>query len=305
MIKDYTIGSDAEVILNDLSGRPFPACGLLGGTKAKPRQLGNTPYTIQEDNVLLEFNIPVCKSLDEFTHHMRNGLSRALQELPPSLVASSASTAVFDRLVINFPQAHVFGCDPDFNAWTMEENPKPFCENKELRSAAGHIHIGWDKPTNEERIALIKAADIFAGLRSVLYGMDRERRKLYGKAGSFRPKSYGIEHRVLDNEWVIANQSKEVYFWYADAINFTNAGFVSKLTSEDEVNIQKAINEYDVELSNKLLSKFKAELKKLGLMTADEALGSRKKAIRYSDYIYQAMNLTGTTTQTTLTGNNG
>jgi hypothetical protein len=31
---------------------------------------------------------------------------------------------------------------------------------------------------------------------------DKERRKLYGKPGAFRPKPYGCEYRVLSNAWV-------------------------------------------------------------------------------------------------------
>lgn len=39
--------------------------------------------------------------------------------------------------------------------------------------------------------------DIYLGLPSVLIDSDSERRKLYGKAGSFRTTPYGLEYRVL------------------------------------------------------------------------------------------------------------
>lgn len=256
MIKNVSIGSDAEVIVQDLSNRPFPICGMVGGTKDKPRKIPDTPYFIQEDNVLLEFNIPPCTTQAEFKKHMTQALNSALTQLPPSLKLYKASTAIFDRNLIAFGQAYMFGCDPDFNAWTMEENPKPTAANKELRSAAGHIHIGWDNPTNEDRIALIKACDIFAGLRSVIQFTDRTRRELYGKAGSFRPKEYGVEHRVLDNEWVFNSYANAIYDWYHEAINFVNAGLVSQITKEDEELIQKSINTYDYRNCEKLVNKY-------------------------------------------------
>lgn len=283
MIKNMTIGSDAELIIADGTLRPFPVCGIIGGTKDKPRKLGNTPYFIQEDNVLLEFNIPPCSTEKEFTSHMRDGMHRSLQELPPSLQLYPSATAVFEKNLINFSQAHMFGCEPDFNAWIMEENPKPNAENKELRSAAGHVHIGWDEPTNEDRIALIKAADIFAGLRSVWEFADRQRRELYGKAGSFRPKAYGVEHRVLDNQWVWERRSKEIFYWYQDAINFVNAGLVNTITKEDSEKIQKAINTYDVDLAAKLYTYWVGKLNAKGVM----ANGATKKQFNKADYFSQ------------------
>lgn len=206
--------------------------------------------------MLLEFNIPPCVTMKDFQTHMTRALQHALAQLPPSLKLMKSATATFDRNVIAFGQAHMFGCDPDFNAWTMEENPKPTSTNKELRSAAGHVHIGWDNPTNEDRIALIKACDIFAGLRSVSCFQDRERRQLYGKAGSFRPKEYGVEHRVLDNEWVFNGNAPLIYEWYQEAIKFVNAGHVSTITEEDSQLIQKAINNYEHRNCDKLLTKY-------------------------------------------------
>jgi hypothetical protein len=269
MIKNVTVGSDSEVIVADLSGRPFPVCGIIGGTKDKPRKLGSSPYLIQEDNVLLEFNIPVCTSAKEFADHMLLGLRKSLHELPPSLMAYPHSTAEFAPQLLSFPAAQVFGCEPDFNAWTMEENPKPYSDNKQLRSAAGHIHIGWENPTNQDRLDLVKACDIFAGLRSVINFKDKTRRQLYGKAGAFRPKEYGIEHRVLDNEWVLLGVASTIWYWYQDAINFVNAGLMQQVSEEDSTAIQKAINTYDKDSAYLLLKKFVNMLHNKGITDAD------------------------------------
>ena len=40
------------------------------------------------------------------------------------------------------PEALLFGCDPDYNAYTLNINPKPEGEHGLLRSAGAHIHFG-------------------------------------------------------------------------------------------------------------------------------------------------------------------
>ena len=55
----------------------------------------------------------------------------------------------------------------------------------------GHISIGWDNPTQEQQLDMVKAMDATVGLESVLLDNDTERKKLYGKAGCFRFREYG------------------------------------------------------------------------------------------------------------------
>ncbi len=57
---------------------------------------------------------------------------------------------------------------------------------------------------------LVKQLDYFLGIPSLLLDKDEERRHLYGKAGAFRPKPYGVEYRVLSNFWL---KSPELMRW--------------------------------------------------------------------------------------------
>ena len=109
------------------------------------------------------------------------------------------------------------GCDPDYSAYTLNLNPTPDRKVK-FRTAAGHIHIGWGSrfEIDSDYISLCAAVtremDATLGVASLLFDPDTKRRSLYGKAGAFRPKQYGVEYRVLSNCWT--KNSKLVGYIY-------------------------------------------------------------------------------------------
>jgi hypothetical protein len=109
------------------------------------------------------------------------------------------------------PAAFEFGCEPDYNAWTKDKNPRPSATDKNLRSCGGHIHIGFKGLDPHE---VIKAMDLYAGVPSVLMDKGDLRKQLYGKAGAFRTTKYGVEYRTLSNYWVFSPRLCE---WAYDA----------------------------------------------------------------------------------------
>jgi len=259
MIKNPTFGSDAEVFIRTLTDEVFPSCGLVGGTKDKPRSLGEG-YFIQEDNVLVEFNIPPVKTSKAFASAFLTALRKVKNELPPSVrIANFCSVSMNAAYIRHIVQAQVFGCDPDYNAWNMTQNDKPQAEDPLLRTAAAHVHIGWDEPIAEDQINLIKMADIFVSIPSIKESSDRVRRQLYGKAGCFRPKDYGVEHRVLDNYWIFDPvYATAVFNRYEKAIKAVNAKL--QIDEEDVSKIQQAINTYDYNLGWELYKKYNTKL---------------------------------------------
>jgi len=74
----------------------------------------------------------------------------------------------------------------------------------------GHIHIGYSDHNMDLNMRIIQSMDLFLGVPSILLDTDEDRRKMYGKAGEFRHKSYGVEYRVLSNFWL---QSEEHVEW--------------------------------------------------------------------------------------------
>lgn len=179
--------------------------GLIGGTKWNPLPIeGEEGFYIQEDNVALEYNIPPADSALMFTQNVRKGLYFCKQALNKyNFRVSDKASAIFTEDEMNDPRAFIFGCEPDFNAWTLEENPKPNPDNPFLRCCGGHVHI---EAPDLDPIELVKWLDFYLGLSSVMHDRDTERKKMYGKAGAFRPKDYGVEYRVLSNFWIFSDK---------------------------------------------------------------------------------------------------
>jgi hypothetical protein len=95
-----------------------------------------------------------------------------------------------------------------------------------MRTAAGHVHIGWKRSNNkidlrhfEASRLLVKQLDYMLGVPSVLLDKVCARRMMYGSAGAFRPKKYGAEYRVLSNFWL---EDKALMKWVFDS---TQAAF--------------------------------------------------------------------------------
>lgn len=202
-----SIGADPELFV--VRGQEVvPVCGLLGGTKHSP--LPVVDGAIQEDNVLAEFNIDVCQTEEEFLYK----LGSVMQQVNVRLLDSGCTTLIkashsFDEgaLLAAGKQAMTFGCEPDLNVWTRSRQYAQPAGT--LRTAGGHIHVGHDgnKKDGQE---LVKRLDLFLGVPSLLMDDDTMRRRMYGSAGSFRFKSYGLEYRSLSNFWL---RSKEHISW--------------------------------------------------------------------------------------------
>lgn len=248
MSRAFTIGADPELFLLK-NKKPYSAIGLIGGTKDEPKQLGTKKgFSIQEDNVSMEFNIPACHDHEAFIQSIEFVLTTMKKKLK-NFEFSEESALVFPEDQLRHPQAQEFGCEPDFNAWTKEMNPRPKAADATLRSAGGHVHVG----TKEDPIEVIRAMDLFVGVPSVKLDKGILRRQLYGKAGAFRPKPYGCEYRTLSNFWIFSKERiKWVYDQTAKALSFVEAGEV--IPPEHGEIIQDCINNSNEE-SYEFLSK--------------------------------------------------
>lgn len=249
-MEQFLIGCDPEIFLTNGQGQFKSVIGLLGADKWHPRKLSEVGHAVLEDNVAVEFNIPPCDSFEDFQREIHFTMNAVKGLLPPELIFNTESAVSFPEDQLACDEAWVFGCDPDYNAWKMAENPKPEAEDRNLRSAGGHIHIGSEIAKNKP-VEVIRACDLFLGVPSIHLDNGLLRRKLYGGPGAFRFKPYGVEYRTLSNFWIFSDALiKWAYEGTQRALEFVDSG---KEIPEDHGNmIQDCINNNNKDAYNKL-----------------------------------------------------
>lgn len=236
-IKNVTLGCDPELFLRSIDGELVSSCDKFGGTKKKPLPLTDVGHCMQEDNVALEFNIPPAVDKLSFKRDINKSLTlieeRAKEQ---NLNLAIETSGYFSDEDLDHPKAKEFGCSPDFNAWKKKINIPP-SPNTNLRTCGGHIHIGYDNPKLQTNLELIKAMDLFIGIPSLFLDDDNLRRSMYGKAGCFRNKSFGVEYRVVSNFWI---KTDNLIDWAWDsthlAIDFVNNSCAIEFDIESIIN---------------------------------------------------------------------
>lgn len=238
------VGADPELFMKNpntgffVSAHDLDAGPRIPGTKWEPYKVPNG--AIQIDGTALEFNIDPAESADEFIANIKS-VRKTLTEMVPGYNVVAEPVARFEKDYFKFEVpscALELGCNPDYNGWTQDVNPKPTPnEDDTFRTASGHLHIGWteneDVENKEHFLFCCKVArqlDYYLGMYSLLWDPDDTRRSLYGKAGAFRPKPYGMEYRVLSNRWL---DSEPLMRWIYNTLQVAMADAFSGIWAED------------------------------------------------------------------------
>ncbi len=237
-----TIGADIEVFLYDHMGLPISPEGAIEGTKKEPKKL-KEGFFIHKDNLAVEFNVPVSRSKEEFVSNMNEAYDLIRDYIPSDMDIGVIASEEFDKEELESELGRDMGCDEEIDAWSEEIIYPPNPDHK-FRTAGGHIHIGHSGD-EQENIEIAKKLDYFLGLYSLFTDYDTRRRELYGKAGSFRNKEYGLEYRTLSNFWT--SDPDEIGFIYDQVVKAIKGENVQDQT------IKECINENDTELAKQIL----------------------------------------------------
>lgn len=213
-VSDVLVGCDPEVAVFDSATKLLiPAWELVDAKKGdKPHQITKLT-SVHADGVALEFNMTPC-SIDLFGKNVRRAyedvLAYVAQQQEKSghklAVYTVAEATAFSKATLEHPLANIDGCDPDFCAYNSE--PMTPRERAPLNSVGarrffgGHIHVGYDQDSCPP-FAMARLLDMFVYAPLARHDMQGERKKMYGTAGLFRPKSYGMEYRTPSNFWLV------------------------------------------------------------------------------------------------------
>jgi len=215
---DPQIGSDVEVFLfSNEQDRIVPCVGIIDGTKVKPFQAPDfmAGFMLQEDNVMLEYNIPPAKSIRTWCDRFTSAHEMLAKYIPAKHSFRIQVENTFLARDLMSDQAKVIGCEPDFNAYEGGEERAFQGELGRKRSCGGHIHLGGNFNCPDFAAALF--ADLMIGVMSQTHPRRvNSRTEWYGRPGIFRPKPYGVEYRTPDNLWT--NDVDKIYRVGANAL---------------------------------------------------------------------------------------
>lgn len=240
----FKLGADPELwIFDNKLGKIISAHGLFPGTKEEPYKVEHG--AIQVDGMAAEYNIHPATNKEEFIffnisvlRSLRDEIKKRNPDLDFSFKFQPVADFGEEYISSQPPEARMLGCTPDFNAWQDgATNPTPDADMP-FRTASGHIHLGWSDEdidiTDPEHIEaccmMVKSLDAtVAPMFVAMEGKEgHRRRELYGKAGAFRPKKYGVEYRTLSNMWLNnTNYMGKVFSYSKVAFNDLLGGYKS------------------------------------------------------------------------------
>lgn len=262
---ELKIGCDPEFFVFDRQENTYvSAHTLVPGTKENPAPLAGGG-SVQSDGLAIEFNIKPASTRDEFVVRIVQALTDIRNIVPERYAFKYVSAAPFSREYLDGLPEHVrqLGCNPDFDAYTGKANNPPNA-NTPMRTGSGHIHIGWTQnqdvndPDHLEACQMaVKALDATLGLYMTMLDGLSPRSILYGKAGAFRPKSYGVEYRTPSNAWLRSHKTiRTVHDITTQTINGLIRGVDLSSNNRKEFINRNVIEEasYFFERSSKVLS---------------------------------------------------
>ena len=184
-----TVGHDSEFGLEQ-EGMPVSALDVL-------EREDYPEGSLFPDNLNCEIAITPVETLKAF-HEKTESLLNRVRDKGYNLIMEP--TVLYPVASLLHPEAYISGCNPDWNAYTGQENEPPdFTRINAMRSCGAHIHAGVE---GLNPFQFTKWMDLLVAIPLLCVEQKSERRELYGAAGCMRIKDYGAEYRTLSNVWL-------------------------------------------------------------------------------------------------------
>ena len=258
MLNNVTFGTDFEMgVCTRFWRKVVPVTGKLGGTKDYPKDIGNQCFC-QEDNTMAEFNIPPVRYRDDWNGYIDYCIEKGNQILSfNNLMLKPMTSYTYKGQDLDNLELRELGCEPSWDAYTGELR-FPDGNLTNMRTCGFHVHFGF--PNNQfnfdNACRLAKICDLHLGIPSVLLDGDKNRRKLYGKAGDFRTKEIfekGLmifEYRSLSGYFL---KTQKLRSWVFDQLRTIVDVFNSGDKLPSDLELEKTINSSDRKQAEKFV----------------------------------------------------
>lgn len=204
-------GADPEVFIRKIGGPLVPSSAVLNKRGYIKDSYSSKPLIVR-DGVQAEFHPSAASCttvLNTDIHHCIVEWSKVLRKTGHQIDFSRTvdlSDAEFEGLSSEERQ---LGCQTSLNIYDSSATIGVDGSSYRKRSAGGHLHFGLDQfkthPIWDRRADIVPILDVLLGNTAVLMDRDegnRERRKVYGRAGEYRLPAHGLEYRTLSNFWL-------------------------------------------------------------------------------------------------------
>jgi hypothetical protein len=231
-----TIGGDPEFFIVSQKKSVINADKYLPGKHnpiVLPHANRDLLSKIYFDGIQAEIAVAYDTCRDALVSTMADCIRRVADEIPNTTTLEMAPSILVPKKIIERadPEARIFGCMPDFNAYTLSVNtPEMDASAHKYRYAGGHLHLGISDPktknryqlamakTEEGHIGLIKWLDLMISIPTFFLDNDESakiRKLKYGKAGCFRPTPYGVEYRTPSCWWLKSPATMSLIYGFA------------------------------------------------------------------------------------------
>lgn len=293
---NYTpnIGGDPEFFIGDEKGRVRSADDFFP-SKDDPIKVaarGDRFSRLFFDGIQAEMAVAHQSCREYFAGNIEKVWKEVYNRIPSDHRIILSPSEKIRRSVISKadPEARIFGCEPDFNAYTLTTNtPEMDASEHPHRYAGGHIHLGLasqyltkDKPeykvakTEDGHIRIIRFLDLLLTIPTMRLDNDngsKLRRSKYGKAGCFRPTPYGIEYRTPSCWWLKSPMFVSLVYglarmaWSMVTIDMDKT--YREAVGFDEETIRGVIDESDIITADKIWKNLRPYLASTGLYTCN------------------------------------
>jgi len=225
-INGYDVKIGASIVgFTEAGGKLVPAQTVSSVGKGEKIKASGGKFGVTPDGLGVAIDVAPSSDLSTFISNIAN-LEKSLKY---GFNVKFSSTAKFGVASLKTVTSFVPSV-PMYDAYTGLVSGE---KNSNLIVGEGNIHISWKKignkswpadldpmePTHFEACrALTKTLDAYLGIPSIVFDDgDKARGTVYGKAGQFRPRSYGdgyhgMEYCTLSNAWLNRPSTRDLVF---------------------------------------------------------------------------------------------